>query len=197
MRSDAPAERKTYFETLYAGNADPWQYNTCPYEIAKRAHTLALLRPRYARGCEIGCSNGALTAMLAERCDTILAVDISPAAAAMARERLAEVANAEVRVLHLPHDDLDGTFDLMILSEVLYFLDAAEVAAMAALAARWVRPGGDVLIVSYDGETLTRLTGRDTTDRFVAAAAPHFAVIHAEQRPEYHVRLLRRHDDAA
>jgi len=196
MRSDAAAEREGYFETLYAANADPWQYDTCAYEFAKRAHTLSLLRPHYARGCEIGCSNGVLTAELAARCDRIVAIDISPAAAELARQRLAAVANAEVRVMHLPHDDLDGTFDLLMLSEVLYFLDADEVTAMAALAARHVAPGGDVLIVSYDGETQTRLSGRETTERFVTAAAPHFTLIHAEQRPEYHVRLLRRHHDA-
>lgn len=67
IRSDDAAERKAYFETFYAEHADPWSYETCSYEIDKRADTLSFLRASYDRACEIGCSNGVLTQQLAPR----------------------------------------------------------------------------------------------------------------------------------
>jgi predicted TPR repeat methyltransferase len=195
MKSDDAVGRRAYFDTLYDGNPDPWRYDDCDYEIAKRADTLSFLRAHYARGCEIGCSNGVLTRALATRCDRVVGIDISQKAAALARDRLADCDSVEIRVMHLPHDEPDGVFDLLVLSEVLYFLAADELAQMAALAARIVVLQGDVMIVSYDGETRTDLSGRQATDLFCQAAERDFAIIAAEQRPEFHVRLLRRRNE--
>jgi len=193
--SDQPAGRGAYFDTLYDGNIDPWQYHSCDYEIAKRADTLALLpREHYARGCEIGCSIGVLTAELAPRCDALIGIDIAEAAAAAARVAVAAFPQVEIRVMHVPHALPGGSFDLLMLSEVLYFLTAAELADLAAFAGLQVVAGGDVMIVSYDGETLTTLNGRASTDVFAAAAAPWFDTVDETARPEYHVRRLRRRD---
>ena len=198
MRSDIATEREGYFDALYARNIDPWQFEDSEYERLKRADTLTFLRAHYERGCEVGCSIGVLTEQLAPRCNTLLAVDIAQAAADKARVRLARYPGAEVRVMHLPQQDLDGDYDLLMLSEVLYFLSSNEIVAMADLAQRRVRPGGDVMIVSYDGETQTELGGRQATDVFSNACAPFFTLVRAEQREGYHVRLLRRHKvDAA
>lgn len=193
MKSDNPAQRQAYFDSLYDHNADPWRYDDCDYEIAKRADTLSFLREHYSRACEVGCSNGVLTRQLAPRCARILGIDIAEAAARQARERLATFPQAEIRVMHLPHDDVPGPFDLLVLSEVLYFFSPDELVAMAGLAARQVVPGGDLIIVSYDGETQTGLTGRQATDAFLTETDASFAVMHSEQREQYHVRLLRRH----
>lgn len=193
MRSDTQADRQAYFDSLYDGNIDPWQYDDCDYEIAKRIDTLSFLRERYAKACEIGCSNGALTQQLAPHCDSITGIDIAEAAAAQARARLVAFPHAEIRVMHLPHDDLPDAYDLLVLSEVLYFLTPVELAAMADLAARRVEPDGDLIIVSYDGETQTELTGRQATETFLGHALAHFDLLRAEQREHYHVRLLRRH----
>ena len=192
MTSDTMTGRKRYFEDLYKKDPDPWRYDTCDYEIAKRADTLSFLKPRYENACEIGCSIGVLTEDLAPRCARLTGVDISPTAAAIARERLAGRGNIEIKVLHIPYQDIDDRFDLLVLSEVLYFLNEAELDDLAAFAARRVVDGSDLLIVTYDGETQTQLTGRAATERFVAAASPAFDLIRAEQREEYHVRLLRR-----
>jgi predicted TPR repeat methyltransferase len=194
MRSDTQTDRQAYFDSLYDGNADPWRYDDCDYEIAKRRDTLSFLRDHYETACEIGCSNGVLTRELAPRCTSILGIDIAQAAAQMARERLADLPQAQIRVMHLPHDDLPGRFDLLVLSEVLYFLSPAELSAMADLAARKVMPGGDLIIVSYDGETRTDLTGRQATDAFLSHAQSAFDLLRAGQREQYHVRLLRRRD---
>jgi SAM-dependent methyltransferase len=192
INGDNRAERKEYFEELYAGDSDPWRYHECEYEIAKRADTLSFLRNRYASGCEVGCSIGVLTADLAPRCARLLAIDISPKAAAIAREALRDFPQVEVAVMHLPYDRPKGTFDLLILSEVLYFFDADELAQLAELARDMTMPGADILIVSYDGETRTMLTGRQATDTFLAKCSVGFELLDSQQREHFHMRHLRR-----
>ena len=195
MDSDRPSDRAAYFDALYRKDADPWRYVTCDYEIDKRRDTLAALRPRYASACEVGCSIGVLTAELAARCDRLIGIDVSAEAVASARVRLAGFPNVEIRQAHLPHDEPAETFDLLVLSEMLYFLTGEEIDALAALGARRVEPGGEVLIVNYDGETQTHLNGRASSDRFLGAAAQDFDLLRSEQRAEYHLHLLRRRGD--
>src|SRR4051812_50160637 len=70
-QSSIPAR---YFDELYAGERDPWEFETSAYEQAKYDATLAALpRPLYRRGLEIGCSIGVLTARLAGRCASLVA----------------------------------------------------------------------------------------------------------------------------
>ena len=74
----------------YAQKADPWKLETSPYEDGKyRETTEALPRSRYARGLEIGCSIGVLTSRLAQKCDTLIGLDVSEQAIAKARARCA------------------------------------------------------------------------------------------------------------
>ena len=85
------------FEARYAANPDPWDFETSAYEHEKYERTLAALGDRrYGRAFEAGCSIGVFTAMLAERCDDLLAVDIAQAAVDAARERLAAVNHVRI-----------------------------------------------------------------------------------------------------
>ena len=57
-----------YFDRLYAAAPDPWEFRSRPYEIRKRAVTLACLPAlRYSTTFEPGCSIGVLTSDLASR----------------------------------------------------------------------------------------------------------------------------------
>ena len=59
-----------YFERMFAGTPDPWEFETSPYEQAKYEHTLdALGERRFRRALEIGCANGVLTERLAGHCE--------------------------------------------------------------------------------------------------------------------------------
>ena len=72
-----------YFRDQYAASADPWGLAERWYEARKYTVTTALLpRQRYGMAFEPGCSIGVLTALLAPRCDTLLACDAVPDAAA-------------------------------------------------------------------------------------------------------------------
>jgi protein-L-isoaspartate O-methyltransferase len=110
-------------DDLHADGADPWGADSRWYERRKRALLLAALpRDRFARGLEVGASRGALARDLAARCGSLLALEQGAQAAASAREQLADLANVEVSRAAVPDEWPDGTFDLVVVSEVGYFL---------------------------------------------------------------------------
>jgi len=139
---------REFFDAFYARNGDdPWGFDSRWYERRKRAVTLASLpRERYRAALELGCSTGALTAQLAERSDRLLALDIAPSALEAARARLGDRADVELRQATLPRDWPAGTFDLVVVSEVGYYWDAADLrAAMERMVASLAADGHLVL----------------------------------------------------
>lgn len=136
-----------YFDAMYAEDPDPWGFASRWYERRKYALSLALLpRPRYGDAFEPGCSIGVLTAGLAGRCDRLLACDGAETAVEQARWR-APGARVERRVM--PRDWPGGRFDLIVLSELLYYFDDADLARILELTAASLRPGGTVLAVHW------------------------------------------------
>jgi cyclopropane fatty-acyl-phospholipid synthase-like methyltransferase len=112
-----------YFDQLFDGNDDPWAFKQRWYERRKRALTLAALpRERYARIFEPGCANGVLSAELATRCDRFVGCDTAAAAVDLARERLGDFPRAEVIQARLPQQWPEGRFDLIVFSELGYYL---------------------------------------------------------------------------
>lgn len=111
---------RDFFDRFYTGRDDPWGFETRWYEERKRAVLLASLpRPRFRSGLELGCSTGVLTAGLAARCDRVTGVDVAEAPLAAARRRLGPAV--ELLRLDTPDDWPDGAYDLVVLSEVLYY----------------------------------------------------------------------------
>jgi SAM-dependent methyltransferase len=121
----------SYFDEKYAEAADPWQLEARWYERRKYAITLALLPyPRYRHAFEPGCSIGVLTEHLTRRCDHVTATDVATAALDAAHRRLVEAGSRErVTLLHRSLDEPWPTtqFDLVVLSEIGYYLDAGEL----------------------------------------------------------------------
>jgi Nodulation protein S (NodS) len=123
----------SYFDRLYEADADPWQFRTRDYEARKRKLTLACLPDRHYGSClEPGAAIGVLSAELAERCDQVLAMDISAAALRLAEGDLPR--NVLLRQGAVPHEWPNGSFDLVILSELGYYLDSVDCAELARLA---------------------------------------------------------------
>ena len=162
---------RTYFEDMYAGDPDPWRFRTSGYERRKYSATLrALGGRRFDRGVEIGCSIGELTAQLARSCRSMLGVDISERAVEAARARTARLPHVSIERMTLPGEAPRGEFDLIVLSEVLYYFGAEDLRRVAdwVLEARPV--GGMVLLVHWLGGTPDYPMGGDeAVSRFLAA----------------------------
>ncbi|WP_115048281.1 class I SAM-dependent DNA methyltransferase [Xanthomonas arboricola] len=111
-----------HFEQMYA-DQDPFGYRSRWYEQRKRDLLLgALPYPRFARGWEFGCSNGELTAQLGQRCDMLLATDLSQQAVELASVRVQGQPGITLQQAAHPQQWPPGRFDLIVFSEVGYYL---------------------------------------------------------------------------
>ena len=166
-----------HFDRLYAASDDPWHFRTSDYERAKYAATLAALPPqRFTYGLEAGCAIGELTVLLAARCDRLLGLDIAAAPLRTARARCAALPHVAFEQMAIPGNWPQGRFDLIVLSEVLYFLSPDDVRATAARVRASLAENGVVLLVNWLGGTDDPGTGDSAAEGFIAAAAPAFQV---------------------
>lgn len=134
-----------YFDSLFAERADPWGY-TSPYEQTKYQQTLDFVPDRVGRALELGCAEGHFTEQLASRVGELVAADISQLALDRAGERCAGFENVDFVRLDLAEDELPGGFDLLVCSEVLYYLGGrAELDRVAGKLFRALRPGGRLI----------------------------------------------------
>ena len=147
---------REYFEELYAGSEDPWSFETSEYERNKYERTISALGGRrFHRALEAGASIGVFTRMLADRCDELLAVDVSERAVAAASERLSGQGHVRVERRTLPEEMPAGPFDLIVASEVLYYFPGEEMLAVLRGFERELAPGGALLAVHWRRETKT------------------------------------------
>jgi predicted TPR repeat methyltransferase len=179
-----------YFERLYDANPDPWDFETSRYEHEKYDATMAVLGGRrFCAALEIGCSIGVFSFRLAAHCDGLLAVDVVDSALARARTRCAALPHVQFESRRLPQDWPQQKFDLIVLSEVLYFLDTADIARVAALAAASLAPGGCALLVNYTEPVDEPCTG-DVAAEIFAAAAPGLTRTRQIFAEKYQIDLL-------
>jgi SAM-dependent methyltransferase len=142
-----------YFDRMYAVAEDPWELSTRWYEQRKYAITMALLpRRRYRHAFEPGCSIGVLTGLLAQRCDRVTAVDVADAAVRGADVRLRDAGfHGKATVSRASLDDAwpPGPFDLLVLSEVAYYLEADTLAAVLRRECPGLLPGATVVAAHW------------------------------------------------
>lgn len=189
-RRSVPAAR---FEALYRAKPDPWDLGTSAYEAAKYAATLAALpERRFARGLEVGCSIGTLSARLAPRCAAFLGLDFARAPLAEARRRCAAWPGAAFACLSVPGDWPEGRFHLIVLSEVLYFLDLADLEALARRCEASLCPGGVVLLVNWRGENDAAMSGDAAALSFLALLPAAWTARNMAMQPQYRIDLVER-----
>lgn len=139
-----------YFDALYATAVDPWGFTTRWYEHRKYACALAALpQARYRRGYEPGCSIGVFTEQLAARCDALLATDVAQAPLRAARDRLAGSAHVALECQAVPQDWPPDSFDLLVISELGYYLDPVDLQKLWSAAIPTLEPGGTLLAVHW------------------------------------------------
>ncbi|GEP38289.1 hypothetical protein NPS01_19520 [Nocardioides psychrotolerans] len=137
-------------DELHVRDADPWGTEVRWYEQRKRDLTLAALpRPTYGRALEVGCSRGSLTRALAARSEHVLALDSSPRAVELARAALADLATVEVRQAQVPGEWPAGEFDLVVVSEVAYFLSPVALEDLVERIRACLTPDGTVVLAHW------------------------------------------------
>jgi SAM-dependent methyltransferase len=181
----------SHFERLYQSNPDPWGYLTSPYEAAKYRHALEVLGDaRFSNGLEVGCSIGVLTQMLAARCDALLGLDVVDRALGDATVRCSDLFWVHFEKMRAPAAWPSGRFDLIVLSEVLYFLVPADIERMAARVANSLMVGSRVLLVNWLGKANDPCSGEEAAERFIQASAGQLSLSHQDRRPGYRIDLL-------
>jgi SAM-dependent methyltransferase len=144
----------TAFERRYQLDPDPWNFAHAPYERERYATMLRSLgRLRYGAAYEPGCSIGEFTALLAPRCETVDASDISPTAVAAARRRCAAYPQVKVTVGALPDQLPRGPFDLIVFSELGYYFSEGALRLLGASLYERLLPGGELMAVHWLGHS--------------------------------------------
>jgi SAM-dependent methyltransferase len=170
VSSTAALER---FERLYHDSPDPWRYRTSGYEQAKYAATLAALpKPAHGLTLEVGCSIGVFTRLLAARCEHIVSIDFSLTAIQLAHQTLAAVNNVDLLRASFPDDTPPGSWDLIVCSEILYYLPPAQLEEAIGWTRTQLGYGTSVVAVSWRGEGRDEpFTGDEVHDRLAADLA--------------------------
>lgn len=159
MRTDKSISAD-YFERMFASNPDPWQFESSPYEAAKYIASInSLDGRRYSRALEVGCANGVFTQMLGGWCDTLIAIDVSDNALGQARERCSAQPHIAFFQKLFPHDAPSGQFDLIILSEVVYYWSDQDILLAAKYIQSTLQQTGELLMVHWTGDTDYPQTG--------------------------------------
>jgi SAM-dependent methyltransferase len=181
----------SYFDAMYARNPDPWSFTTRWYEQRKYALTVAALpRPRYRNAFEPGCSIGVLTQLLAPRCERLFAGDRSAAAVATARQRLAPYPHVRVDQWELPTWPAD-TFDLVVLSEVVYYFDRTTRAQLLKAATESLEPGGHLVAVHWRHTVAEHPASGDRVHAELARQ-PRIARIARHEEKDFHLDVYAR-----
>lgn len=190
-----------YWDRFFA-MPDPWGYST-RYEVVKRGHTLSVIPLGGSeRALELACAEGHFTTLLARRVGTLVASDISAVALERAARRCHEKNNIAFLQLDMVRDPIPGQFDLIVCSEVLYYLGTVErLQALMQKLVEALAPGGLLVmthanLVSDDPDQ----TGFDWADhRFgaktIGEVAAQLGGLHLERElrtPLYRVQRFRR-----
>ena len=185
-----------HFASLYADDADPWHVNASPYEVAKRNAILSTLcDQRFENGLEIGCGEGHLTALLADRCQNMLGIDLDPAIVKRANERHGNGSRLVFREGRLPEAFPAGHYDLIVFSEVLYYLSEVQLQQMAAAVNAATRVGAHLRFVNYLGATDTPLSGADASDVFISCLGSRWVLFPPITEFQYRIDCLCRSED--
>jgi cyclopropane fatty-acyl-phospholipid synthase-like methyltransferase len=185
--------RPEYFDALYSADPDPWKFAASPYERGKYTLTLnAMPKPRYRSALEVGCSIGVLTQSLAARCDAVVAVDAAQTPLLEARRRCADLPGVRFEQMFVPEQWPDGVFELIVLSEIIYYLSREDVRRLAARVARSLPKDGSVILVHWTGPTDYPLSGDEAAALFIERIHPTCVVKRGDRYRQFRLDVLSR-----
>jgi len=192
------------FDELYANRVDPWKMLSAGQQTRFRdaGEMLDSVRDRrcFGTAMEVGCAEGTCTRqMLAERCDSLLATDVSRVALERARALCAGLSHVEFARWDIMADAPPRTFDLTVVMSVLEpFYRRCDLNVARDKMVELTAPGGYLLLsntihgVAEDawwGRWL--IHGANWQDRFIGRH-PRLKVVHTMTGAFYIHTLFRR-----
>jgi SAM-dependent methyltransferase len=140
----------TEFERRYRVQGDPWAYRSSGYERAKYDATLRACGPGpFASALELGGSIGVFSARLAPRCRALTTIDFSPTAVRAARAALARHRQARPILGEIPDAIPNDSYDLVVASEVLYYLEPIALTATLTRLEQVLATGGRLVATHW------------------------------------------------
>jgi len=183
---------QAFFEMKYEECEDPWSFAKSAYEQQRYEAILrAVGDRRYRRAFEPGCSIGVLSAKLAGICDSVEAMDISPTAVAQARERTKHLENVRTTCGALPTFIPQGTFDLIVFSEIGYYFTDEVLFAVALALANRICKSGVFLAAHWLGESPDHLLSGDRVHE-ILNQIPELVLRHGERHAGFRLDVWTR-----
>ncbi len=189
------------FEAAYAELDDPWRSSDPRYfyQRWKYEGLMAALPEgrRFGRALDLGSGTGALSMALTKVADSVLGIDIAQSAVDAATRRAGarpglRFSQGDIGALD---PALDGSFDLVVVADTLYYLDHVDDPSLKRTASRIARllaPGGLCLLANhyfFSADKDSRLTRRIHS---AFAWSPEFDLVSSHRRPFYLTSLLSR-----
>jgi cyclopropane fatty-acyl-phospholipid synthase-like methyltransferase len=184
----------SYFDKIYQRDLDPWKFATSEYEAKKYKATIAALRrDKYKSALEIGGSIGILTEQLANKCESLLSVEVSPLAQQQAIARCQNLPHVRFEILQVPQEYPAKKFDLIVLSEVGYYWCLKDLLAARQLILDSLEPEGQILLVHWLPLTPDYpLTGDEVHDTFLELVPDRAKHLLSQRHEKYRLDLLEK-----
>lgn len=159
-----PEMRADHFDHFF-DEGDPYGIDENPDEQLKFARTLEVCgQGQLGRVLEIGSAVGSFTELLAPRATEVLALDVSPAAIAKIARRLHGHPNVRPVMMTIPAEFPDGPFDLIVASDILYYLRYEQLLRSQQKIEAALAKGGAFVAVHYVPRMGSVLDGDEAHD---------------------------------
>ena len=138
------------FDAKFSVSDDPWSTFTDRDEARKRQ---AILRGiggrRMGRILELAAGNGSNSVGLARFALRLDATEGTLSGVGLVQRAVGDTLRVRVSRLVLPDSFPRATYDAIVVAEVLYYLTASEMAAVARAVATTLRPGGRLILAHH------------------------------------------------
>jgi len=191
--SESESVPSSFFDETYRQSTDPWGYTSSFYEISKFRTTIRCLpKVRFKNALEIGCAIGVLTEKLAAKCDRLLSVDYSELGLEEARKRCINLPQVRFEQMQIPQQFPTEQFDLILFSEVGYYLTLEDLHKTKDQIIDRLLRGGFLLMVHYRFPVESFiLNGEIVNDTFIKESAPFLKHLGDPRQKNFRLDLAR------
>lgn len=156
--------QQSSFDALFLTSKDPWKYQDSHYEASKRRALVDSLPPNFQSLIEIGCADGHIIADIREKFPTPNLVGLDISSQAIQRAQARELRNTTFVVaapgisqqMHKRY----GTFDVIIFSEMLYYIGTLAAWKELMTPLRVLMKPGTVVVAVHPTSDATQLHDR-------------------------------------